>query len=527
MTTVDHHAATPPDGAQGRAPRLVWAVPVLVVFAAIAYAGLLSRGPSMGDHECINAVAARQALREGQFFIPYVNDAPWVRKPPLGMWLIAGAAWLLERGQDIPVSDFTARLPSAVGGIVNALAACWLGAMMFGRRAGLVAGVVMAGCVGSIFFARNAQVDMVMTAFTTLSLACFWRACVHERPAKWAMIGFYLALALAMLAKAPLPLAIVGGSLTAYWFITRPLEAILSGRTNTAVDGDALAPTKPGLLAEWGRQARAIARMRPILGAVLFMVVFGAWPLYVWLKVDGAVELWRTEYLDRASGEMSGQDEGFFYYLPTLLGFVLPYTVSLIEALAAPFLSWYREHRRGLLFAFTWAAFGTLFLSVMAFKRPHYLLPVLPAYVLLLAPVIDRLFFGTVPMLVSPRTVRLAAGITPPVLAVAAIVGGVVIHRVMPAMLPGYVLAVAVGVAIWTAAAMAYRAHRRGWSFVLLNAGTVAMTLVVWPVLGEHLETSPEEMALARELERHGITGRDEILWVGKRPNARLDFYAR
>jgi 4-amino-4-deoxy-L-arabinose transferase-like glycosyltransferase len=498
--------------------RLLGGLGLLILFAAITCAALLSRGPAMGDHECINAVAARQALEGGHLLIPQVNGAPWVRKPPLGTWLIALSSSLLEAEEAIPVSDFTARLPSAIAGILNVLAVFWLGTMMFKSRPALVAGFITAGCVGTIFYARNAQVDMVMSAFTTLAFACFWRGTACGQPSTRALMGFYVALAVAMMAKAPLPLAIVGGALFIYWFVVLPLSPPAG-----ASDGDG---PRPGPGRQLVERVGGLRKLHLAGGGVILLVLCGLWPLYVWWKIPGAMELWRIEYLDRASGDLSDRPQPWYYYLPILLALLAPYTFSLGEALAAPFVGWYREQRRGLLYAFTWAVFGTLFLSIAAFKRPHYLLPVLPAYALLLGPVIDRIFFGRTGILFAERRVRLLAWATPVLVVLALVVGGFVLHRRYPDILPAYLRIAGVLAVVWAMAAGLYLAGRRGLSFAGLNLGIAVATLVTWPAVAPHLDSTPEADALAAEMRKLGLSGSGEIFWVGRRPKATLEFYA-
>lgn len=478
----------------------------------------LHEGPPMGDHECINALAARNAMQSGDWLIPIVNDAPLIRKMPLGTWLIGASSIVTGHPRGAPpVTLFSARLPSALAGIGTALVTAWLGSMLFGRGRGLIAGFICAGCAATVYFSRNSQVDMVLTFFTTLAFACFWRGAMHEQPSRWFMAWFYVAFALAMMAKAPLPLATVGLSLFTYWFIATPFLAATSGATQSS-DGN---------LYRWLRElARQVSRVRTLWllpGVAVFVVIVGAWPGYVSTQVDNALALWRIEYLSRFTGELSDKARPAWYYLQHIFGLTMPFMLSIPEAVVAPFLGRYAAQRKGLAFAFTWALVATAFLSASEFKRPHYLLSVIPAYCLLLAPVIDRLFFGVIN--VKARGTRIACRVLPILLAIAGIVGGVLIRQKYPALLTTYVIAFLAVFLVWTAACWAHTRDQRLSSFALLNLGVPVLVLVMWPALGKGAGLNAEADALAVAIHDHGIEPDRSLYWIDGQPSFSIQFY--
>ena len=55
----------------------------LAAFALATCLVGLKGGPALGDHECINALAARQTLEAGDWLIPHLEEIPRIRKPPL------------------------------------------------------------------------------------------------------------------------------------------------------------------------------------------------------------------------------------------------------------------------------------------------------------------------------------------------------------------------------------------------------------------------------------------------------------
>src|SRR5262249_41353475 len=102
----------------------------------------------------------------------------------------------------------TARLPSALATIATVLGTCLLAQRLFDRRAGLVAGLVMATSYGVFAHSQMILPDVLMIAFNMFAGYWFWRSVEGAGPA--ALIGFFVMLALGVFVKGPagvLPLA--------------------------------------------------------------------------------------------------------------------------------------------------------------------------------------------------------------------------------------------------------------------------------------------------------------------------------
>lgn len=480
----------------------------------------LRGGPVMADHECIVAQSARQCVETGNWLIPYLGEIPRIRKTPLGIWLAGGSSYLFDGPDGPPVSAYAARMPAAVAGVANALLVCWLATMLFGRRAGLVAGFIASGCLASILYSRSATVEMLLTMSTTLSYALFWRAFMSNRPSLGFTLGFYAAFAAAMMAKFPLPLATVGFPLAVFWLVSLPVLRAYQERRLSAGD----APLAwGGLLREQiRRQVAGLRNFGLLPGLLLFVVLAGAWPVYAILSVDNALQLWKVEYADRFSGGLG--HEPWYFYVPRLFALTIPYMLSLPEAIVAVFLVRYRTQRPQLVFALTWALAATVFLSCSAEKSSHYLASVMPAYSLLLAPVIDRLFFGR--LVAGALAVRHACKFMGVLLIVCAAVGGIFVHKYWPAVLPPYIFAALVGTTLLIVATMAFAAGRRLFAFALFNLVILVAVTIGWPAMGAAFSHDPEVEALARGLRAEGVKQNDPVYWVGNRPDAAIEFYS-
>lgn len=143
---------------------------------------------------------AREALARRALFDVRLRGKFFREKPPLYAWSIAALS--LPGGR---VTEWTAHLPVALGAIGAAVFTFLLGDRLFGRRAGLWAGLVLATTYG---FFRHSQIflpDMIVVAFATAAAYWLWRA-AEEPPGRGARVLLYAALALALYAKGPLGL---------------------------------------------------------------------------------------------------------------------------------------------------------------------------------------------------------------------------------------------------------------------------------------------------------------------------------
>lgn len=193
---------TSPSAARVR--RVPRALVVLVVAAALVLPPLGQRTITTSD-EARFAILAQDVLERGAWFDAKVRERRYQNKPPLYPWSIALLSFPTGR-----VTEAAAQAPGALAAIVTVLVTCLLGDRLFGGRAGLWAALVL---VTSYHFFEQSQErlpDMIMVAFETLAIYAFWRA-VAPSPGRWALPGFYAALAFAVFAKGPaglLPLLI-------------------------------------------------------------------------------------------------------------------------------------------------------------------------------------------------------------------------------------------------------------------------------------------------------------------------------
>src|SRR5437773_132639 len=142
---------------------------------------------------------ARRAVR--QWSVPHLNGHPYLDKPVLLFWMIAGAFRVLG------VSELAARLPSVLGALATVLFTYDLVRVLAGRRRALLAAAVLATAPIVLAYARLVIFDMPLTALVTAALDCLVRARTEGNAWRWLPLAG-LAMGLAALTKGPVGIAV-------------------------------------------------------------------------------------------------------------------------------------------------------------------------------------------------------------------------------------------------------------------------------------------------------------------------------
>ncbi len=114
-------------------------------------------------------------LQSGNWVVPTLYGQPLFTKPP-GMYVaIALCSWPFGE-----VSEWTARLPSALAATATVLLMYWFFARQLGRRAGLLAAAIMPMSAFWLERSISAEIDMLQVAWVTASILFFLRAASSE-----------------------------------------------------------------------------------------------------------------------------------------------------------------------------------------------------------------------------------------------------------------------------------------------------------------------------------------------------------
>ena len=335
------------------------------------------------------AEITRNMLLSGDYFHPKINGEPYFDKPLIGYWTIALASKLTGR-----LDEFAIRLPSAVAGLVTLWMTILLGKRLWSAEAGRIAGWLLLGCYGFVFWARTGQADMENVAFTMAAIAWYWAR--RDRPGFTTSLVFYV-------------ICFVGAQMKGLGAIAVPCLAVF-----------------PDLLRD--RRWKHFLTLSHAAALALALLVYFA-PFMMEKMTRGTygesgLDLVFRENVERFFEPFDHKEPFYiyFYHLPILF---LPWAPLLLIALVAAM-----SRGRELLSAdypTRWAMEASLiiflFFTVSGSRRGYYILPLVPFCSLLCA----RFLIST--SLAKPR--RLAIDLQATIALVSA-VGGVVVAAALP-----------------------------------------------------------------------------------------------
>ena len=291
-------------------------------------------------------------LQINPWLVPIMNGQIRLQKPPLPYWCTA-AAYRLGGSH----SELLSRLIPAALGFLSTFLIAALARRLIGRRAALIAALVWSSSYFIPDEYRKSMTDPYL-AFSTLLALWSWIAAAspHRQTANGKrhsalLVLSYVSIALALLSK--------GYPFFPHFLIPVSLYHLLYRRR------------VPG---RWWLH---------LLGIAIVIAVTVPWPLYILKYVPSATEFWRYESVGRLSDNIE-QYRPWHFYVPLLLQISLPWTFIWLLGAGLP-LALPKRHisRRRILFPIVWFAAVVLFFSIFKHKKLAYLLPALPAAVLM------------------------------------------------------------------------------------------------------------------------------------------------
>ena len=223
---------------------------VLLAAALIYLTSVISPPYLMDDVDAVQAQIARNMLTSGDWTTLRIDGVPYFEKSPLIYWLIAISYKLFG------VHDWVARIPVALSSIALAWLTAAFGSWAFGKRAGSLAGLVMATCVGLWLFTRILIPDVMLTCATTLAIWAFLRALdeQEDRPSAWAGV-FAGSLGVGLLLKSLVAVVFPLAAALLYLWVTGQLFS-----------------------------RKAWRRLHPVSGALIILLVAAPWHILATIR---------------------------------------------------------------------------------------------------------------------------------------------------------------------------------------------------------------------------------------------------
>src|SRR5579885_3426871 len=294
--------------------------------------------------------AAWEMFNSGQWLVPTVNGAWYSDKSPLLFWLIAGG-WKV-----FGVHTWVARVEALIIALAMLLMVRRLAARLHFEAHGADAMWLLAGCAGFALFATAVMFDLLLALTVLGALHALLDLNAQRYGRGIALLGLWVGFG--MLAKGPVVLRHIAG---------------------VAV----LAP----LWSEGARIAKARWYLSLLAGGLIGIAIIACW------LIPAARYAW-PGYWQPLLGKVTGRlhesfahRRPFWWYLPLIPVLLLPWVLTL----RAPLAAW-RSLRpgRAATFLLCWWAPPLLAFCAISGKQIHYLAPLLPAWALSAACVLQN-----------------------------------------------------------------------------------------------------------------------------------------
>ena len=327
------------------------------LLAALLFAAVLPYFLNLGvssiwdANEAFYAQTPREMMDAGDYVTPSFNFQLRMNKPVLSYWNVAASYRLFG------VSEWSERLPIAIGAVVVVATAFGLGRLLGGPFVGLLAATVLATSPRLLLLARRIIIDIHITMWTGLILLCFALAETTPRRRLYLCL-MYVAAGFGVLTKGPVAVFLPAVVFFVYLASQRRL-------------GD-------------------LRHMMLPTGAVLSLAIAVPWYYllyreYGWEYISSFIF---GENLGRYAEAIGDQSRGVFFYVPVMLADLFPWSFMIPLALLWAVRD-ERQNRVAWLLV-VWIAVIVVFFSLSGTKEDLYILPIVPAEAALIGAMIAK-----------------------------------------------------------------------------------------------------------------------------------------
>jgi len=326
-----------------------WLYGGLAVLLVVVWLATLANRPLFNPDEGRYAEIPREMLSGGDWVIPHLNGLDYIEKPPLQYW---ATAWMYRF---FGVSEFSARLYTALTALGTVALVGLLGTQIWGRETGWRAAAVLSGMIMVIVLGQLITLDMSLTFYMTASLTGFLLA---QRPGeaglKW-MLMAWIGAALGVLTKGLVAAAIPAAVLIIYSLCRRDV-------------------------APW-------LRLRWSWGLPLFLAIAVPWHWLAALRLGDFLQFFFVhEHFARYLTPIADRQEPWWFFGMVFLIGTIPWTMPALRVLVG---GW-RDRALNAQFSpafflWLWVLFVCVFFSLSDSKLMPYILPAMPALAVLIA----------------------------------------------------------------------------------------------------------------------------------------------
>jgi len=330
---------------------------ILIILSSIIFFINLGGWDFWDPDEPRYAQVAKEMMESGNWILPHLNNQVYPDKPPVFFWLLALSYNIIGE-----VTSFSARFPSAIAAVLGILLTYLLGSKLYNLRAGFISALVLATTVEYFWLGLRANIDMTLTLFILSALFFFYQGYQKSPSQKqsYYFYLFYLFMGIATLTKGPVGFILPSLTVIFYLSLRRDFNVLKKVFFN------------------WG--------------GLLFWVVILAWliPACVQGGKSYIDEIIFNQILGRVYDSWSHKAP-FYYYFLRLPPIMLPWFFFLPSAFIYFFIR-RRKIEADYLFPAVWFTTVFVFFTLCSGKRELYMLPLFPAFALMVGFLWNRFF---------------------------------------------------------------------------------------------------------------------------------------
>ncbi|MBM3751991.1 MAG: glycosyltransferase family 39 protein [Acidimicrobiia bacterium] len=296
----------------------------------------------------------RHMVETGDYVNPQFNGEPRMNKPVLSYWIVAGFY------QVFGVSVGVERLAIAVGAVGILFAAFLFGRSLGGTTAGLLAALIVATAPRFVMFSRRIFIDIWVTMFMALALACFVLA--EQKPDQrrrylWLM---YAAIGLGVLTKGPVALLFPAATIGTWLLLERRLSDL--------------------------------RRFHLVSGTLIVLAIVVPWwaVIYAQQGWEPLQAFWLGENVGRYTEAMQPGERDIFFYVPVVLGDLFPWTLFVVGGLVWGATTLFNRESPIARLLMLWVVWHIGVFSLSQTKQDLYIFPIVPALAALAACLIQH-----------------------------------------------------------------------------------------------------------------------------------------
>ena len=273
------------------------------------------------------------------YTVPHLNYVRYFEKPPLLYW--ADALSFKVFG----VNEWAFRFPNALCAFLCVICLYVFIRRWFNEQMAFLSSIILITSFGFFSMARVVTTDMLFAFWLFLSVLSFYGFYREKKP--FFIYLFYAAIAAATLAKGPVALILMSGTILIF------------------------------LLTE--RNFLFIKEMKLIKGLVIYLLITLPWLIAISLREKEFLYFFfMDQHILRFLTSKHKRSGPVYYFLPVLFGSMFPWSIFSPRAIAN---IWKTKELRLMLI---WVFVVFTFFSVSGSKLPPYILPMFPAMAVIL-----------------------------------------------------------------------------------------------------------------------------------------------